>query len=140
MEWVMFRGTKPSEMIKALLGTESQDKDRLDSREFHVPRSRALKSSDGRLGAALQACPGQVSTEKCHNSWQLETPSPAAAMGPPSRKDKGRGQPYQYALPPSHPGTTTNPKHWFPSELLFMAKLQRAAAVNATKIGWLFFL
>ena len=54
-EWVTFWGTEPSEMIKTLLGTESQDKGRLDSMESHVPRRWDLtKCSDGRLGAAPQ--------------------------------------------------------------------------------------
>lgn len=42
---MMFWGTKPSEMINALLGTESQEKDRPDSWESHVPRNRDLTNA-----------------------------------------------------------------------------------------------
>lgn len=93
MEQVMFWGTKPSEVIKTLLGTESEDQDRLDSREPHVSRKRDLISApmDGWVQPpGLIEDKVLISTEKCQTSWHLETPSSAAAVGPPGQRGQGQ--------------------------------------------------
>lgn len=45
-----------------------------------------------------------------------------------------------FSATPEAPGTTATPPDLFPSELHFMMGLQHAAAVIATKFGWLYFL
>lgn len=56
-QWVMFWGTKPSEMINTLPGTERQDEDRPDYRESHVPRNRELTMEDDLMEGQVQPPP-----------------------------------------------------------------------------------